>query len=425
MHYALTERKLSILDRLTARLTYGVWLWSNLFEEHSLEGSYADRAKFYEQVKAKSRLPAHMVQCCFDTAKWMWESHRQLHGKWRRIVAEAESKNKRKTLHKLMKREPQKPFMNGLNQKIPIWFDSAIGSIERSKSIRLCPYVARVSTLRRGTRITLPLNPAKYHLDLLEKARSLRSFQLVNRNGKYRVHVKIEYTVPDRSVDVVRGIDLGVRRSIASVTLRANQPLRSSDFALVRDGLKVHRLNLLNQRIARLQCARKWGPLKRARHKRLHVAEYFDRLSAKAVAETSDGCLVVVGYPEGIKYDNYKGNGKAHLRRLLARWSYARVIQYIREECSERGVTVDVVRENWSSATCHRCSSRYTERITQSLFHCWSCALWYNADFNAAINIGSPFLPKAANRRATVGLAHAGSERAREIVAREPRSPEN
>jgi len=386
-------------------LTYGVWLWSELFEEHDLKGSYADRDKFYEQVKLRTKLRAHMVQCCFDSSKWMWRSYRQLHQRWQRIVAEAKGRNEEKTLRRLMRREPQKPFSNGLNHKVPVWFDGAVGSIERSKNIRLCRYVARISTLQKGIRVTLPLNPAKYHLDLLGRATSLSSFQIVKRYGKYYVHVKIEYAVPDKSVSMVRGIDLGVKRSIASVTLRPNQPLMSKDFALVLDRLKAHRLNRLNRRVAKLQQAKKWGPLKRVRNKRQHVAEYYDRLSARRVADTSDGCLVAVGYPQGIKYDNPKGNGKAYLRRLLARWSYARMIQYIREECNERGIRVEVTREHWSSATCHRCGSRNTERISQSLFHCRNCELLYNADFNAAINIGSRFLPEAANREAMVGLA--------------------
>lgn len=304
-----------------------------------------------------------------------------------------------------MIREPQKPFSNGLKHKVPIWFDSAIGSIERSKNIKLCRYVVRISTLQKGIRVTLPLNPAKYHLDLLERATSLSSFQIVKRYGKYYVYAKIGYMVSNKSVSMIRGIDLGVKRSIASVTLRPNQPLMSKDFALVPDRLKVHRLNHLNWRVSELQQAKKWGPLRRVRNKRQHVAEYHDRLSARRVADTSNGCLVAVGYPRGIRYDNPKCNGKAYLRKLLARWSYARMIQYIREEYNERGIRVEITEEHWSSATCHRCGSRNTERPSQSLFHCWNCELSYNADFNAAINIGSRFLPEAVNREAIAGLA--------------------
>ena len=421
VHYALTKRKLSILDSLTARTTYGIWLWSELFKEHKLKGSYGDRRLFYWQVKKDAKLGT-MTQCCFDTAAWMWSGHREAHKAWRREVAIARRNGDRKWLRKLLQREPQEPFTNGMKGKVPIWFDSRFGSIEKSKHIKLCPYVARLSTLRRGIKLIIPLNPAKYHFDLLEKGIK-KSFQLVKRHGKYYVHVKMEFHVADQPVHAVRGVDLGVKRSIASVMLRPNQPLRSTEFTTLKDGLKRDRLNRLEKRIAELQQAKKWEPLKRIRHKRLHVSEYYDRLEAKQVAATSQNSLVVVGYPKGIKYENYYGSGKAQLRKTLAHWTYGRMVQYIQEECAKQGTPTEAPDEFWSSRTCHRCGSRHTERITQSLFRCWNCELIYNADYNSAINIGSPFLPIATTRRVTDDLAYAGDEQAREIVACEPRSP--
>ena len=319
-------------------------------------------------------------------------------------------------------REPQEPFTNGMNGKVPIWFDSRFGAIEESKHMKLCAYMARVSTLRRGVKLTIPLNPAKHHLDLFERG-TLKSFQLVKRHGKYFVHVKVESAVPDQPVYAVRGIDLGVKRSIASVMLRPNQPLRSNDFSIQTDGLKRDRLNRLEKRVAELRHAKRWEPLKRLRHKRLHVSEYYDRLAAKQLAATSQNCLVVVGYPKGIKYENPKGNGKAKLRKTLAHWTYGREIRYIQEECAKLGVPTEAPDERWSSRTCHRCGSRHTERLTQSVFHCWNCELIYNADYNSSINIGSRFMPTATTRRATDDLAYARNEQAREIVACEPRSP--
>ena len=422
VHYGITTRKRSILDSLMARTTYGVWSWSTLFKERGLKGSYAERRLFHAGIKEQAELSGAMAQCCFDTAAWMWKSYREAHKAWRREIAIARREEDRKWLRKLLRREPQEPFANGMKRKVPIWFDNRIGSIERSKHLKFCPYVARVSTLRRGVKLTIPLNPAKYHLSLLEEG-TLKSFQLVKRDGEYYVHVKAEFQVPDQPVYAVRGIDLGVRRSIASVMLRPNQPLRSTDFSIQTDGLKRDRMRRLEKRIAELQQARKWAPLKRIRHKRLHLGEYYDRLAAKQIAATSQNCLVAVGYPKGIKYENFKGNGEARLRRTLAHWTYGREIRYIQEECAKQGIRSEAPDERWSSRTCHRCGSRHTERITQSILHCWNCELIYNADFNGGINIGSPFLPTATTRRATDDLAYAGDEQAREIVACEPRSP--
>ena len=421
VHYGITKRKLSILDSLTARTTYAVWLWSNLFKEHELKGSYMDRRLFYGQVKRDAKLGS-LTQCCFDTAAWTWWSYREAHKAWRRNVAIARREGDKWWLRKLLRREPQEPFTNGMNGKVPIWFDSRFGAIEESKHMKLCGYVARVSTLRKGVKLTIPLNPAKCHLDMLEQG-ALKSFQLVKRDGKYHVHVKMEFQVPDQPVYAVRGIDLGVKRSVASVMLRPNQPLRSSDFSIQTDGLKRDRLNRLEKRIAELQQARKWESLKRIRHKRLRVSEYYDRLAAKQIATASQNALVVVGYPKGIKYENFKGNGKARLRKTLARWTYGRVIRYIQEECIKQGIPSKAPDERWSSRTCHRCGSRNTERLTQSVFHCWNCELIYNADYNSGINIGSRFMPKATTRQATDDLAYTGDEQAREIVACKPRSP--
>ncbi len=421
VHYAITKRKLHILDALTARTTYGVWIWSRLFKGHKLKGTYADRRRFYDQVKKDTKLGT-MTQCCFDTAAWMWKGYYQLHKDWQRKVINAQRGSNEKWLRKLLKREPQEPFTNGMNSKIPIWFDNRFGSIKRTNRMKLCPYVVRVSTLRIWKKLTIPLNPAKYHLDLLESG-TVKSFQLVKRDGKYFVHVNVEYEVPDQPVFAVRGIDLGVKRSVASVTLRPNQPLRSSDFSILTDGLKRNRLDRLNKQVAELKRAKKWAPLNRLRHKRRHVSEQYDRLAAKQVATASQGNLVVVGYPKGLKYENFKGNGNARKRRALSRWTYGRMMCYFREECVKQGIPVETVDERWSSRTCHRCGSRHTERITQSVFHCWDCELIYNADYNAAINIGSRFLPMVVTRRATDDLAYTGDEQAREIVACKPRSP--
>jgi len=419
VHYALTKRKLCILDRLTARLTYAVSVWSRLFDEYALQGSYADRARFYGQVKAETRLPGHMVQCCFDTAKWMWRSYRALHREWRWQVAQARRGGDWRWLRKLLRREPQKPFTKGMTRKVPIWFDSQLGSIERSDRMKLCPYIARLSTLRRGIRLTVPLNPAKYHLDLLSKGR-LRSFQLVKRDGRYNVHVKVEYTASDQPVYAVRGIDLGVKRSVATLTLTPLTQQRGYVFATIRDGVKRTHLRMFERRIAELQLARKWAPLKRLRHKRLQVAEYYDRLMARRVADLSNGMLVAVGYPKLLKYrSTYRGNGKPYLRRLVTGWAYGRAIRFIREECAERGIPVRVVDERWTSMTCPRCRSRNTDRPTQSTFHCWNCELTYNADYAAALNIGSRFLPAATTRRAREGLAHAGEDSAYKLMSPE------
>jgi hypothetical protein len=139
VHYGITKRKRSILDSLTARTTYGIWLWSKLFKEHKLKGAYADRRLFHAGVKEQVKLSGAMTQCCFDTAAWMWRSYREAHKAWRRNVAIARREGEKKWLRKLLRREPQEPFTNGMKGKVSIWFDGRIGSIEGAKHLKLCP----------------------------------------------------------------------------------------------------------------------------------------------------------------------------------------------------------------------------------------------------------------------------------------------
>lgn len=415
IHYATTKRKLNMLNRLTARLTYGVWLWSQIIRENDTRTRAGLRnAKLERQVREQTGLSAAFVQCCADTALWMWKSYRKLHREWKWRVKRARHEGDQRWLRKLMKREPSKPYSNWLQRKVPIWFDYRIGRLEKSETIKVSSRLIRISTLKRGERITILLNPAKYHIDLLERG-EIKSFQLVKRGRKFYVHVKVEYEVQNQPAHAVLGVDLGVRRSAAAVSLASGKPLHRGDFSLIRDGQKNARLNELNQRVAKLQQLQKWEALKKIRNKRRCVAEYYDRLTAKRVTEIAKGCIVAIGYPKWIKYKNYRGNGKRKLRRLMTRWAYRRIISYVQEECSEHGIQVMEVDERWSSMTCHRCGSRNTERLTQSNLYCHNCGLAYNADFNGAINIGSSILAEPRSRLAEVGPALTSDELAEEV----------
>jgi len=226
VHYATTKRKLDILNRLTARLTYGVHLWSRIIEVNDIRTRGGVRKREFEQeVREQTGLGAAFVQCCADTALWMWRSYWKLHREWARAVKLAQREGDERWLRKLMKREPKPPFSNGLRHKIPIWFDYRIGSLEESKAIKLTPHLIRISTLKRGERITILLNPAEYHLNLFGRSEA-KSFQIVKRGRKFYVHVKVEHEVQDQPTRAVRGVDLGVKRSAATVLLRPDKPLR-------------------------------------------------------------------------------------------------------------------------------------------------------------------------------------------------------
>ena len=405
IHYATTKNKLYVLDRLTARLTYAVKLWSEVIERYEIKTRRElQRLEYQHFVRERTRLSAGFVQQCGNQVLWMWESYRELHSKWQKAVEKVCARGNEQWLRKLLEREPSKPFQGkNSNRKIPTRFDYRTGEVQRSKRAKLSSLLIRISTLKKHEKLTVFLNPSSYHLDLLERG-EIRDFQLVKHDKKYYAHIVVQYEVEEQPIQAVREVDLGIRRSVTTVLLHPNKPLRGGDFSVIQDGLKRQRLNQLNERVKELQQAKKWETLKWMREKRRRVAEYYDRLTAKRIAEISSGCMVAIGYPKGIKYRNYRGNGKRKLRRLMARWAYGRVVRYIAEECAEKGIKIVESDERWSSMTCHRCGSRSTERLTQSVIHCYNCGLTYNADFNAAINIGSSIL--AGPRSRGVQLNH-------------------
>jgi hypothetical protein len=141
---------------------------------------------------------------------------------------------------------------------------------------------------------------------------------------------------------------LANRHSSPTVLLKPDQPIRRGDLSILKDVRKKHLLEMLSYRIAELQQAEKCEPLKRLRHKRRNISEQYDRLDAIRVAEIAkqEDSMVAIGYPKYIKYRTFSGNGNRRLRRILQqRFPYGRRIRYIIEECTERGVRVELIPE--------------------------------------------------------------------------------
>jgi len=276
----ITRKKLEELDRLTARLTYGV----QLFLERIIEEDITTRAeanKYNKEIQQISVLPSAYVQCCRDRALWMYKSYKRNHREWEKKVAKLEEKiekcenrhNRRleRKLYRLKKREPSPPSVKG---KIPVVFDSRVGSVEFSRSAREFRLWIRISTLVKGKRIDIPLHSYAYAERHLKW--EIKSFQIVWRSDlkRYEVHVVVEKEVVVQSRSIA-GIDLGLKRivTVYETTGEENRVL-----LLQKEQYKEFfiRMRRLNNRIAKLQRLRKYRVLKRLRHKRRDYAEIFE-----------------------------------------------------------------------------------------------------------------------------------------------------
>ena len=378
LHYGNTQTKIRKLDKLTARFTYCVWLWSDIIDrERTL--SRTKLSPFEHEIQEKTKLSSGFVQQCKDKAIWCWRQYKTAHKIWRKKLNKA--KEGTKWHSKLLKREPSTPFTSARSkkEKCPVRIDNRTGIVR--VDLKLTQWILKTSTLVKGQRITLLLNPSRYHKEQLDKG-NISDFEIVKRNKKWYAHITVNYEVNTQPVMSIRGVDLGIRRDIATVLL-SPEP---NTFRIVTDKTKKKVLRTLNDMVSHLRREEKWNVLKRLRNKRNNISQYHDwRIAKDFVANHCHNSLVVVGNPDYIRYNHYKGNGDKIGRSMLNSWSFGRVGDNILHYCLQQG-TVAVKENEWgTSSRCSKCGGKMSadgRRVT-----CQSCGIQYDREFNSTVNI--------------------------------------
>ncbi|MBU4267109.1 MAG: transposase [Candidatus Altiarchaeales archaeon] len=380
LHFGLTERKYRKLDKLTARHTYAVRLFCEKIDEREdVPKTRQDVRAYTPEISAEVNLSSGFIQQAEDKVLWMYRQYREAHKVWKRKLSKAKKGTNK--YNKLLKREPSRPYTGKRSKlkKIPIRLDYRTGKI-REVDLKLTKWLIEISTLKKHELMALLLNPSKYHIQQLESGK-IRDFELVKKGRKYYAHISVKYEVPTQPIQTIQGVDLGVRRDITSVRL----PLTSTNFQIVRRAEKKSELKKLNDRVSHLRRKEQWEVLKKLRDKRMNVAEDHDRKMSKEFAATCHNSLVVVGNPEYIAYNHYKGNGDRVGRRILRNWSFSRTANWIVHQCKKQGIPAGKLNEWWTSSRCHKCNGKV--RRTKSRIVCKKCGMQYDADFNASINI--------------------------------------
>jgi len=383
VHYLTTRKKLSYLDRLTARLTYAVRLFcERISNKGRIPKSRGDIRKHSPWVREKTGLSAGFIQQAEDKALWMWKSYKEQHRRWKWMLSKA--KKGTKWYQKLLKRGPSPPCTSRRSKlkKIPIRFDKRTGQVQRADLV-LTNWVIHISTLKKHETIDILLNPSESHEKLLEEGQ-IKDFEIVRKNSWYYIHITCVFEVQTQPIKKFVGVDLGIRRSASTVSTNPANG-RPYDFHIFKDG-KRERISELNDRISHLRRLEKWEALKRLRHKRLNVSEDYDWKLAKTIAESCTNSYVFLGNPEYIRYHNYRGNGDRTGRKLLQNWSFDRQIQYTQNQCAKRGVQSRALNEWGTSCRCHKCGAN-VERFKGSRIICTKCGLQDDAERNSSINI--------------------------------------
>jgi transposase len=400
IHYDTTNSKINILDKLTARITYGIRLISELIKEDTK----IDRKTIRKLVKgsdvvARTGLSAGFIDQCIDKVIWTWKSYKKLHKEWEKKLESAEERlessrddkekdKAEKSLDKLLKREPSRP---SFKDKTPCRIDSRTGHVEAGKG-KLSPLWIHVSTLEKNNTIDIPLNPSQYHLNELKNA-EIDDFEIIKRNKKYYVHISITKVVEDKPISSIGGIDQGLNRTIAVVLL--TEPVPREEHLL--DAAKRQLLDKYDAITASLKESENWDKLREMRNKRYNVSFYGDCCLAKQTAEFTEGSMIAIGNTR-FRQTQFRGNGMPKLRKRIGKWSYSRQRTMIALKRAELGYPTIFDDEYNTSRRCHICGSMLTARKWDNGYSwilCHSCGAKIDADFNAAYNISDKINPKA------------------------------
>ena len=158
VHYNTTKSKIYILDRLTARITYGICLISSSVTiDTKLDRPTLRQIAIDCNVASVTGLSAGFVDQCVDKVLWSWGSYKALHSNWERSVDRAieriesarddkEKAKAQKSHDKLLKREPSEPIFD---TKTPCRIDSRTGRIEKNVKSSEFPLWIHISTLRK------------------------------------------------------------------------------------------------------------------------------------------------------------------------------------------------------------------------------------------------------------------------------------
>ena len=403
----ITRTKVKFLDKLTTRLTYGVQLFlENIIAENITSAKEAE--KYRKDIEHITGLSSGFAQNCRDKALWMFQSYQQLYRDWQRDINRFEKsiatckkrlakkntvkdrKRLRKLQHKLYrwkKRQPSPPTIRG---KVPVMFDYRVGDIAFSRTSKEFPLWARISTLKKGEKLHLPLYVYPYAAKHLhDKEWRVKSFQLVKnyRLKRHEVHIVIEKEFQP-VLKSLTGIDLGLKRLVTDIACGLSDEEQDRVLLFKKEDYKEFFIHIrqLNNRIAKLKHLRKYEVLKKLYHKRVNYAKDFRRKLAIDIAEQLSGSLVVIGYPDKVRNCHYKGSGHKRNRKRVNHWAF--------KDCADRIAMAVLVRDGiplvmnewWTTHRCSICSSRKVE-VKDRWFKCLRCGFTADRDVNAAFNI--------------------------------------
>jgi len=333
---------------------------------------------------------------------------------------------------RMMKKKPSEPCSVNTKNKIPVFIRTNCNILyyEREKSIAFRiidnTMLIRISTLRKGEPLELELQLSEYHKKAMQNSRLTGGlFYKNNVKKRWEFHAYIREKLPAIKIEsqqkVILGIDLGINTDATVVALIDGLKIKQEHIHFLKEGDLRQRKYNIEQRKKTLKRLRDTNDTS----KRNYAIQELKALKGKIRTITTEMChrisrkitdiaqsFALQGYEVHVAIGKLKGiqsvvRRNAYSKKNRSRrnmFPYAKLTDFITYKCYSAGIrNVLLVKENFTSKTCHKCDSKNTARPTQAQLKCHECGLQYHADVNGAINIAKKYLTMIFSHEESAG----------------------
>lgn len=241
-----------------------------------------------------------------------------------------------------------------------------------------------VVPLRPRNKVYFPLYIRRYHRKYLNY--KIGRAIIVKEGNDFYACITVEFKEPEPyKPQGYIGIDFGYYNIVVVADEKGRELLRVQGDELIKRKEYYERLRARRQQ--RLMKVFRIND-KELGHKDGNYVNDLNHKIAKQIVMLAKNMrkAIVIEKLRGLKQQEMRKR-KKKLRKILARWSYADLIEKIKYKAKLEGVPVIEVSPKYTSKTCSRCGYYYKYFKSQRIFKCPKCGLVIDRDLNASINI--------------------------------------
>jgi putative transposase len=212
---------------------------------------------------------------------------------------------------------------------------------------------------------------------------SLQQVELVKRDGEWYAYFTLEKPFKNYEPQTPIGIDSGERNLSTVVALVNDKPTNGNFFK----GSKIRevRHKYFNIR-KRLQEKRRFDMVKRLRGKERSIVNHELHVISKKIVEYAKQFPSPAIVMEKLTRIRENFNNGKKLNRRFHSLPFRKLQKMIEYKAKLKGIKIVYIHPKNTSKTCHRCGY-VTCRVEGREYRCPKCAMVYNRDLNASINI--------------------------------------